>query len=49
MSWAKTPPTTAQTGENSCVAVVESDLERMTRSGGSSEYQHDQIETVELT
>lgn len=29
MSCAKTPPTTAQTGENSWAAVVESDLERI--------------------
>jgi hypothetical protein len=28
MSCANTPPTTAQTGENSCAAVVESDLEK---------------------
>lgn len=49
MSCANTPPTTAQTGENSCAAVVESDLEEHTRSGGSSQFRHDQIERGELT
>jgi len=49
MSCASTPPTTAQTGENSCAAVVESDLEMSTKSGGSSQFLHDQIERVELT
>jgi len=44
-SCAKTPPTTAQTGENSCAAVVESDLEMRTKSGGSSQFLHDQIES----
>ena len=44
MSCANTPPTTAQTGENSCAAVVESDLERSTESGGSSQFPNDQIE-----
>lgn len=33
ISCANTPPTTAQTGENSCAAVVESDLERCPRVG----------------
>ena len=49
MSCAKTPPTTAQTGENSCPAVVESDLEKAAESRGSSQSHHDQIERVELT
>lgn len=38
MSCAKTPPTTAQTGENSCAAVVESSLEENTKNGGSSQF-----------
>lgn len=46
MSCANAPPTTAQTGENSCAAVVESDLEE---SGGSSQSLRDRIEKVELT
>lgn len=46
MSCANAPPTTAQTGENSCAAVVESDLEE---SGGSSQSPRDRIEKVELT
>jgi hypothetical protein len=33
MSCANTPPTTAQIGENSCAAVVESDLESVPRVG----------------
>ena len=45
MSCAKTPPTTAQTGENSCPAVVESDLE----GGGSSQPLRGQSEGAELT
>lgn len=49
MSCAKTPPTTAQTGENSCPAVVESDLEEMTKSGGSSQCPRGRIERVGLT
>ena len=32
MSCASAPPTTAQTGENSCAAVVESDLETCPRA-----------------
>lgn len=37
MSCAKAPPTTAQTGENSCAAAVESNLEEKYQSGGSSQ------------
>ena len=48
-SCANIPPTTAQTGENSCAAVVESDLEEHTKSVRSSQPRHDQIERVELT
>ena len=45
MSCARTPPTTAQTGENSCAAVVESDLEEVVESGGSSQFLHDQVKS----
>jgi len=45
MSCARTPPTTAQTGENSCAAVVESDLEGVVESGGSSQFLHDQVKS----
>jgi hypothetical protein len=34
ISCARTPPTTAQTGENSCAAVVESDLEEIHQEWG---------------
>ena len=46
MSCANTPPTTAQTGENSCAAVVESDLEKAAESGGSSQSLYDQLKEL---
>lgn len=50
MSCAKTPPTTAQTGENSCAAVVESDLEKkIPRVGIVLSSLRDRIEKSGLT
>ena len=49
MSCANVPPTTAQTGENSCAAVVESDLDKCPRAGDRLSPLLDKIEKVELT
>jgi hypothetical protein len=44
MSCANTPPTTAHTGENSCAAVVESDLENPHEEWETvSVFHHDQM------
>lgn len=49
MSCANTPPTTAQIGENSCAAVVESDLESVPRVGDRLSFATIRLRGVERT